>query len=514
MRIYGYLKQIVEVWFRKNNQDIKVTPNAGTYTGPTTISLPPVLTGSDTLVSTTSNETLLNKTTVSSTNLATGALKLPSGTTAEQPASPATGMIRYNSSTVSFEGYNNGSWSSIGGGGVTDQVTQTAHGFTVGDTLYLSGGTYAKAIATAANTAEVAGVVSRVISANTFEITLSGEVTGLSGLTVGEAYFLSAVTPGLLSLTEPTTIGHVSVPVGIASSATSLYVAPKRGAVIGGTNARTELALTNNASTAIYSAPSGVDAGEISGWVFVNATSSSRFFLNAQIAKNGAGTDWNVSYQVSGDTPPVGFSVTVSSVGVVSITLPNVTGFSSAKVNYSLNASAVGATFPLSVDASTITAGTVAAARLPVVVPGTSNGVVSSLGLPGRTDGTAIASGYVGQTVTNLATSGISTSASTLTSISVPAGVWLISSSSYIGGDSTARYIISAIDTNAGGLGSATDGTQTYIDYNTSAGVGTARVSDTYWIFSSTTTVYLRGAVGSTSGISSQAHFIRAIRIA
>ena len=44
----------------------------------------------------------------------TGALKIPAGTTGQQP-SPVTGMIRYNSTTNLFEGYGN-AWGSLGGG--------------------------------------------------------------------------------------------------------------------------------------------------------------------------------------------------------------------------------------------------------------------------------------------------------------------------------------------------------------------------------------------------------------
>ena len=44
----------------------------------------------------------------------TGALKIPAGTTGQQP-SPVTGMIRYNSSTNLFEGYGT-AWGSLGGG--------------------------------------------------------------------------------------------------------------------------------------------------------------------------------------------------------------------------------------------------------------------------------------------------------------------------------------------------------------------------------------------------------------
>jgi hypothetical protein len=46
----------------------------------------------------------------------TGAITLPVGTTAQEPGTPTTGMIRFNSDTSGFEGYNGSNWGSIGGG--------------------------------------------------------------------------------------------------------------------------------------------------------------------------------------------------------------------------------------------------------------------------------------------------------------------------------------------------------------------------------------------------------------
>jgi len=45
----------------------------------------------------------------------TSHLKFPSGTTAERPASPTNGMIRYNTDEETFEGYVDGAWGPIGG---------------------------------------------------------------------------------------------------------------------------------------------------------------------------------------------------------------------------------------------------------------------------------------------------------------------------------------------------------------------------------------------------------------
>jgi hypothetical protein len=41
--------------------------------------------------------------------------KLGSGTTAQRPGSPETGMIWYNTQEQTFEGYSEGAWDSIGG---------------------------------------------------------------------------------------------------------------------------------------------------------------------------------------------------------------------------------------------------------------------------------------------------------------------------------------------------------------------------------------------------------------
>ena len=68
---------------------------------------------------------LLDPTKTVAKDSATGAAYIPSGTTAQRPASPANGYTRYNTDLLAFEGYSNGSWTSLGGGatgGGTDHV--------------------------------------------------------------------------------------------------------------------------------------------------------------------------------------------------------------------------------------------------------------------------------------------------------------------------------------------------------------------------------------------------------
>lgn len=66
---------------------------------------------SDTITLNAATATIPNNLTFSGT----GTIRLPNGTTAERP-SPTAGMIRYNTTEASFEGYAAGAWGSIGGG--------------------------------------------------------------------------------------------------------------------------------------------------------------------------------------------------------------------------------------------------------------------------------------------------------------------------------------------------------------------------------------------------------------
>ena len=59
----------------------------------------------------------------------TGAITLPSGTTAQEPGSPVEGMIRYNSTTKQFEGYSEVAsvpgWYSVGGSSISNDTSST-----------------------------------------------------------------------------------------------------------------------------------------------------------------------------------------------------------------------------------------------------------------------------------------------------------------------------------------------------------------------------------------------------
>jgi hypothetical protein len=431
---------------------------------------------------------------ISSTSAFTGALQLPSGTSAQRPGTPIEGYVRYNSDNTAFEGYAAGTWSAIGGGGTIDRVTQASHGFVLGDILYLNGSTYTKAIATAANTAEVVGMVSRVIDSSTFEFTISGEVTGLSSLTAGAVYFLSDTTAGTMSTTEPSTIGYVSQPLGVASSTSSFYVTLKRGLVIGGTNARSQLSLSNNTTATIQNV-SAYDAGELTGWIYIDATTDYKFYFQAPFAKNGAGTNYNISPSFVGDTPPAGFSLSITSAGLIQYTMPSVTGFSSALVNFALNAPAVGATFPLSIGASNVL---------------------------GSTTGTAVAAGYIGQILSSTPGSNITPGSSTaykdICSVTLTPGVWIVNALvAFVPSGTTYTRVGAGISTTQNSMD--TTGTLALTILSQSdANTQYINVGPRYFNIATSTPVYLEGFLTYTvlgtafflNGIS----YLQAIRIA
>ena len=72
----------------------------------------------------------------------TGAVKIPAGTTGQQPT-PTTGMIRYNSTNSQFEGYFASAWGSLGAGaaGSNTQVQYNSSGVLAGSSALTFNGT-------------------------------------------------------------------------------------------------------------------------------------------------------------------------------------------------------------------------------------------------------------------------------------------------------------------------------------------------------------------------------------
>tara|TARA_R110000824_G_scaffold73568_6_gene187302 strand:+ start:2776 stop:5523 length:2748 start_codon:yes stop_codon:yes gene_type:complete len=124
------------------------------------------------------------------------------------------------------------------------RVTGVSHGFNFGQVVrasdaYAAGFTLAVASG-GATFAEAVGMISRVNGNSDFEVTFNGEVEGTftsvtdgtSILSVGCPYFLSPTTAGNITLTEPSTEGHVSKPVFVGLSPDRGVLLNYRGQVI------------------------------------------------------------------------------------------------------------------------------------------------------------------------------------------------------------------------------------------------------------------------------------------
>lgn len=107
---------------------------------------------------------------------------------------------------------------------LTVSVTQTTHGFVVGDWLRHNGTIYVKAQADSATDAQVAGVVVEVVSANVFILQNGGYTDVLSGLTAGALYYLSPSSAGAMTVTEPTAEDQITKPLFLADTTISGWV--------------------------------------------------------------------------------------------------------------------------------------------------------------------------------------------------------------------------------------------------------------------------------------------------
>jgi len=227
-----------------------------------------------------------------------------------------------------------------GGGGSNSSisVSQVAHGFTLG-TLVRHGGSagvqrYVRSQANNATNAEVIGIVSDVISADSFVITTQGVVIGLSGLVPGSSYFLSDVTPGAFIQTQPSSIGSISKPVMIAISSSQALFTNWRGIANNVLAQAPEVAsqagqagryLTTNGTSTLWASPvtsfnartgavtlSQADVTAALGYTPYNGTTNpNNFVTSANVVASFNGRTGAVSLTLS-DVTTVGAAPTLS----------------------------------------------------------------------------------------------------------------------------------------------------------------------------------------------------------
>jgi len=159
------------------------------------------------------------------TQSSTGFIKVASGTDAQRPGTPVNGMIRYSTTSQSFEGYINGTWQPIGAGSLNIAVQRFNGTGTVPQNLTLTtapasanavdvyiGGVYQQK-----NTFSVAGVTVSLLSGAPVG-TNNIEVVVGTGLAIGVAADAS-VTPAKLNLAgEFDVAAAATTDIGVASA--------------------------------------------------------------------------------------------------------------------------------------------------------------------------------------------------------------------------------------------------------------------------------------------------------
>lgn len=113
-------------------------------------------------------------------------------------------------------------------GGDTRTVT-AGETLAAGDLIYLDSAPEAfKADANTDSKAAIGFVLAGITAAATGTAYFgSGIISGLSGLTPGAKYYLSATTPGGIATTKPSGAGDIIQQIGVALSATELYFEPQ-----------------------------------------------------------------------------------------------------------------------------------------------------------------------------------------------------------------------------------------------------------------------------------------------
>lgn len=111
--------------------------------------------------------------------------------------------------------------------GSDTKTAVAAESISAGDLVYFNAsGQILKADANALAKAAVGFALTSISAAASGTVHFDGTIAGLSGLTPGAWYFLSAVAPGGISTAVPTGAGDIVQPVGIAVSATELTFQP------------------------------------------------------------------------------------------------------------------------------------------------------------------------------------------------------------------------------------------------------------------------------------------------
>lgn len=185
--------------------------------------------------------------------------KIPVGTTAQRPGTPAAGMIRYNSSQSTFEGYSSGAWSSLGGVKSVDAFTyiqaETSAGASNGDLDFFaenSAGDGATQVGqwNRTNLKDYTGtLVGTQTTQNVFNATATtvNAFGAATSLTIGATSGTATIRNTTVAITNSATVGGT---LGVTGATTLTGALAANGGITVDTNAFTVADTTGNTAIA------------------------------------------------------------------------------------------------------------------------------------------------------------------------------------------------------------------------------------------------------------------------
>lgn len=226
--------------------------------------------------------------------------KIPVGTTAQRPGTPAAGMIRYNSTQSTFEGYSSGAWSSLGGVKSVDALTyiiaETSAGASNGDLDFFAedaAGTAATQVGqwNRTNLKDYTGtLVGTQTTQNVFNTTATtvNAFGAATSLTLGATTGTATIRNTTVAVTNNATVGGT---LGVTGNTTLTGDLAVNGGDITTTATGTATVFNTNATTLnIGGAATTVSIGAATGTATIN---NANVVITGNLTVNGTTTTIN-----------------------------------------------------------------------------------------------------------------------------------------------------------------------------------------------------------------------------